>query len=108
MNEEMAVEDVIQSEVEQSERTRDAPLGASAARKNRGAVLSVRLNDDELAAIEFAAEDAGLPVSTLVRSWIVERLRSSGSGGAQLPAVRELIRTEVAAAVNSALEARAI
>jgi hypothetical protein len=37
-------------------------------------VYSVRLTPDEAAALEAAAEQAGLPASTLVRSWIVERV----------------------------------
>jgi hypothetical protein len=37
-------------------------------------VYSVRLSELEAAALEAAAERAGVPASTLARAWIAERL----------------------------------
>ncbi|MFT4087790.1 MAG: DUF6290 family protein [Gordonia sp. (in: high G+C Gram-positive bacteria)] len=37
----------------------------------RGRVLQVRLNDEEMAAIESLAEERGLPVSTLARDMLL-------------------------------------
>lgn len=90
---------------DEAEATRDAPLPAGGGdRPNRGrsTVYSVRLNPDEVAAVQAAADRAGLPPSTLVRSWIVERAMADNArnGDAQL---RAMIHEEVRAAVHEAL-----
>jgi hypothetical protein len=61
---------------QESEQTKDDPYpkGARPARPNRGRVYSVRLNDDEYEAVQRVADAAHLPPSTLVRSWILDRL----------------------------------
>lgn len=62
---------------EESERAREDefPPGARPTRPNRSKVYSVRLSEEEYAAVEKAAGDRHLPASTLVRSWILDRLR---------------------------------
>jgi len=69
----------ILEEAEASEENQDVPISpdASVTRPNRArsAVYSIRLNPDEVASVQALADDAGLPPSTLVRSWIVERVR---------------------------------
>lgn len=62
----------------ESEETRDLayPESTRAARPNRAKVYSVRLSEDEQAQIEAVAEERHLPASTLVRSWILERLQA--------------------------------
>ena len=70
--------------------------------RNRSTVYSVRLTEDEVAAVQAAAERAQLPASTLVRSWIVERIRSLDPEGADAR-LRALIHDEVRAAVREAL-----
>jgi hypothetical protein len=45
----------------------------------RSKVLQVRLNPEEYEAVEQEAARRELPVSTLVRSWILERLREEPS-----------------------------
>jgi len=58
----------------------DAPIAQgtriSRPNRNRSTVYSVRLSPDEVASVQELADEAGLPSSTLVRSWIVERLWS--------------------------------
>jgi len=90
---------------DEAEATRDAPLPAGAGeRPNRGrsTVYSVRLTPDEVAAVQAAADRAGLPASTLVRSWIVERAGAENTGDADAR-LRALIHEEVRAAVHEAL-----
>lgn len=91
---------------DEAEANRDAPLpeGAASTRPNlnRSTVYSVRLMPDEVAAVQAVADRAGLPASTLVRSWIVERL-NSGDPSAAEATLRALIHEEVYAAVHEAL-----
>lgn len=60
----------------ESERTRDDDYaaGTRAMRPNRVKVYSVRLSEEEQARVEAAAASRHLPASTLVRSWILDRL----------------------------------
>jgi hypothetical protein len=59
---------------------------------------------EKVAAVQAVADQVGLPASTLVRSWIVERIKAaveqSGDPDAKL---RALIHDEVRAAVHEAL-----
>lgn len=75
---------IIEEETEASETNRDAPIseGTEVTRPNRGrsTVYSIRLNPDEVAAIQWIAEAAGVPSSALARSWIVERIREEQAG----------------------------
>lgn len=60
---------------EESERTREAAYpDVKPTRPNRSRVCSIRLSDDEQERIEQAAQARNLPVSTLVRAWLLERL----------------------------------
>lgn len=61
---------------EESERTKDAPYpdAVAAKRPNRSQVYSVRLSEEEQARVQSVADARHLPASTLVRSWILERL----------------------------------
>lgn len=102
---------LIDEEAEHAEHTRDDPYppGAVAERRNRArsTVYSVRLGDDEVAEIHRLAQSAGVPASTLVRTWITQRIAAARSTSSAVdPAVREAIRTEVEAAVKSALAAQ--
>src|ERR1700680_3747288 len=77
-------EKIIEEETEASETNRDAPIakGARITRPNRAraTVYSIRLNPDEVAALQSLADAAGVPGSTLARSWIVERIREEQAG----------------------------
>ncbi|WP_343074736.1 DUF6290 family protein [Nakamurella aerolata] len=65
----------------ESEATREAeyPEGSKAVRPNRSRVYSVRLSADEQARVESLAREKHLPASTLVRSWILERIEQERS-----------------------------
>lgn len=66
---------------EESERTKDAPYpdAVAAKRANRSQVYSVRLSEEEQARVQSVADAQHLPASTLVRSWILERLDQEGA-----------------------------
>ncbi|MHB1526466.1 MAG: hypothetical protein ACYCZN_09330 [Candidatus Dormibacteria bacterium] len=72
---------LVAEEAASSEANRDAPLLADSAvgrpNRPRSAVYSVRLNLEEVASLQALAEEVGVPASTLVRSWIVDQLRSA-------------------------------
>ena len=61
---------------EESEHTKDEPYPADTTgrRPNRQKVYSVRLSAEEEAEVQRVAAAKHLPASTLVRSWILERL----------------------------------
>ncbi len=61
---------------DESEVTRDSayPQDARPSRPNRTKVYSIRLSEEEQARVEQAADAQHLPASTLVRSWILDRL----------------------------------
>lgn len=74
------IQRLIAEEQASSDSNPDAPITSSAhqSRPNqaRSTVYSIRLNPGEVVAVRNLAEEAGLPASTLVRSWIVERVRA--------------------------------
>lgn len=78
------LEKIIEAETQASENNRDAPIpeGTKITRPNRGrsTVYSIRLNPDEVAALQSIADAAGVPGSTLARSWIVERIQEEQAG----------------------------
>jgi hypothetical protein len=78
------IKKIIEEETEASEANRDAPIpeGAKVTRPNRGrsTVYSIRLNPEEVAALQSLAETAGVPGSTLARSWIIERIQEEQAG----------------------------
>lgn len=55
---------------------------------SRGAVVSVRLSEEEHARLRQAAEVANLPVSTLMRLWTLDRLHDESHGGGRSVAAR--------------------
>lgn len=77
------LDDLLRDEAEHAEQNKDAPPvpGTKVTRgHDRARVLQVRLNEDELAAVTNIAEESNLPVSTLVRSWILDRIQEPESG----------------------------
>ena len=61
---------------EESERTKNDlfPEGVRPVRRNRSPVYAVRLSAQEQARVQSVADAKHLPASTLVRSWILDRL----------------------------------
>ena len=99
---------LIEEEAEHAETTRDEPYppGVVAERRNRArsSVYSIRLAEDEIAEVQRLAASAGVPASTLVRSWIMQRLNETRAGEGSIdPAVRAAIHAEVREAVREVL-----
>jgi predicted DNA-binding ribbon-helix-helix protein len=71
----MSKRDVEIEQVE-SEATRDLPLPAEVKgqRRGRSVVQSVRLPEGDYADIERIARDTGVPVSALIRGWVLTAL----------------------------------
>jgi predicted transcriptional regulator len=71
---------LVAEEAAASEANPDAPVPASStvSRPNqvRSTVYSIRLNPEEVTQVQALADAADLPASTLVRSWIIERIRA--------------------------------
>lgn len=63
---------------EEAEQTRERPLSDAATRPGaqRAKILSVRLNPDEFDELARYAAALDVPVSGLVRGWILEELRA--------------------------------
>lgn len=70
----MGIENEIQSVLPESEVTRDVLLPDEAVGERRGSsvVKSVRLPEDEYKGIEQLADKSDLPVSALIRRWILQ------------------------------------
>jgi hypothetical protein len=94
---------LLDEEAEHAEATKDDPIPADAlaraTRPNRGksVMFSLRLNPDELAAVQALAEDQGVPASTLVRGWIVRQLAAERVGAADTDAALDRLETDVRA-----------
>jgi hypothetical protein len=94
---------LLDEEAEHAEATKDDPIPdsalARATRPNRGksVMFSLRLNPDELAAVQALAEDQGVPASTLVRGWIVRQLAAERGGAADTDAALDRLETDVRA-----------
>ncbi|MDI9939197.1 hypothetical protein QM806_27815 [Rhodococcus sp. IEGM 1351] len=73
------VERLLAAEAAAAEANIDAPVpeGAKVTRPNRARSVpySIRLNPKELAAVQELATQAQIPPSTLIRSWVIDRLR---------------------------------
>lgn len=55
---------------------------------SRGTVVSVRLSAEEHGRLQRSAENANLPISTLIRIWALDRLRAESEGGSGTVAER--------------------
>jgi transposase-like protein len=93
------LERLIGNEAEHAELHRDDPIpaGAHATRRNRpkSAMLSLRLNPDELAAVHDLAGEHGVPASALVRGWIVQRLADERNAPTDTAAVVERLESDL-------------
>lgn len=90
---------LIDDEAEHAEAHRDDPIPAEArgTRPNRAksVMLSLRLNPDELAAVQALARERGVPASALVRGWIVQRLAAERSAPTDTAAVVDRLEADV-------------
>ena len=92
---------MIAAEAEHAEATKDDPIPADAlaraTRPNlaRSVTFTLRLNPDELAAVQAAAEDRDIPASTLVRGWIVRQLAAERGAPTDTAAVVERLEADV-------------
>ena len=61
----------------------ELPAHVEVSRPNLGkaTVVSVRLSSEEHRRLQHAADEANLPVSTLIRVWALDRLRAEEPGG---------------------------
>ena len=66
---------------QESEETKDEPYPEATrpTRPNRSQVYSVRLSAEEQARVQRVADAKHLPPSTLVRSWILDRLEDESA-----------------------------
>lgn len=84
------------SEAENYEMPDLQPAHIQTSRPNagRGSVVSVRLSDDEHGRLQQAASESGLPVSTLIRLWTLDRLHAEdrGEGGSVADRLERLER----------------
>ncbi|HTF48289.1 MAG TPA: hypothetical protein VK735_12640 [Pseudonocardia sp.] len=101
------LEALLDAEAEHAEQHRDEPAkpGTKVSKPGhaRSTVFSVRLNSDEVAALQTLADESGLPPSTLVRSWILDGLENGGTPvGLRLRhLIREAVRDELQAGEDS-------
>lgn len=100
-NENTELERLIADEAEHAEAHRDDPIPvealARATRPNlaRSVMFSLRLNPDELAAVQELAGERSVPASALVRGWIVQRLAAEGNAPSDTAAVVERLEADV-------------
>ena len=92
------VEMKVREAAERAELTKDredAVLAGKGVRRNAGKaqMLSFRIGADEAKEITRIAEEAGVPVSALVRGWVSEGL--ARHHGASLPDTVERLAAEV-------------
>jgi hypothetical protein len=102
--------ELVRTEAESAEATRDEPYDEEALARVRrapkgGTVLSVRLNDDELAALTALARDKHIPVSTMARSLILTAMNPRPNvvlDANVLAAIRVALRDTLESSLQSA------
>lgn len=92
---------MLAAEAEHAEATKDDPIPTEAlARATRpgrakSVMFSLRLNPEELAAVQALAEAQGAPASSLVRGWIVQRLAAESTRPNDTAAMLDRLETDV-------------
>jgi hypothetical protein len=75
--------ELIDTEADHAEAHRDDPIPATARgtrpHRAKSGMLSLRLNPDELTAIQTLARERDVPASALVRGWILQQLTNEAS-----------------------------
>jgi len=90
---------LLAEEAEHAEKHRDdpSPPGAKGRRPNRAKseMFSLRLNPDEMAAVQDLARRADVPASALVRGWIVQRVAAERGASNDAAAVVDQLEADV-------------
>ena len=65
----------------ESERTKDDPMpaGVRPAKPNKSTPVAVRLSHEEIAAVNAMAERLSVPLSSLLRGWILDGLNTDNA-----------------------------
>ena len=89
--------EILAMETEASEATRDQPSGLGGVRKNstKSAVYSVRLTAEQMEQLQTLADELQVPASSLVRSWVAQRLAEERAGSGSVPALLEALSRDV-------------
>lgn len=71
-----SIEKLIEQVAAEADATRDEPMpaGIPASRPNKSVPVAVRLAPDDVAAIEALARKLDVPISALLRGWILDAL----------------------------------
>lgn len=67
------IDEMLAAAGDEAERT-PTPTGGTRPGRGRSVMFSIRLNPDELEALNHYAEQEGLPARTLARAWILQAL----------------------------------
>ncbi|WP_130177612.1 CopG family transcriptional regulator [Cryobacterium sp. SO1] len=70
------IQKLVENVAAEADATRDEPMPprATPSRPNKSVPVAVRLAPDDVAAIEILADKLDVPVSTLLRGWILDAL----------------------------------
>ena len=70
------IQKLIENVAAEADASRDAPMpaGATPMRPNKSVPVAVRLAPDDVAAIEILANKLDVPISSLLRGWILDAL----------------------------------
>lgn len=93
------IDDLLAAEgaaAENYDTAEELPAHVRVSRPNlgRAAVVSVRLSAEEHGLLQRAAENANLPASTLMRIWVLDRLRAEERDGTGATVAERLARLE--------------
>lgn len=90
---------LLDAEAEHAEATRNDPPPAGAVWTRpglaRSVTFSLRLNPEELAALQDYAQAQGVPASTIARGWIVARLAAESNGPDDTATMLDRLETDV-------------
>lgn len=93
------VKDIVEQIAAEAEATMDEPMpeGTAWTRPNRAksATFSLRLNPDEVAAVQDLAREHGVSASALVRGWIIQRLTAEGNAPTDTAAMVDRLEADV-------------
>jgi hypothetical protein len=90
---------LLDAEAEHAEATRNDPPPAGVVWTRpglaRSVTFSLRLNPEELAALQDYAQAQGVPASTIARGWIVARLAAESYGPDDTATMLDRLETDV-------------